>query len=93
MQRICEPVVVSAGSNCNKEPEAVFDVVMIAEPHLSVHVFPACGFGTMDLHTGHDDLDREWSEARPMAGFQRRPRRCPYAGLPSPPSGGICSQD
>ncbi|MGL4198712.1 MAG: hypothetical protein ACRCSX_13220 [Allorhizobium sp.] len=49
MQRICEPVVVSAGSNCAREAEAVFDVVMIAENHLSFHVFPACDFGTLDL--------------------------------------------
>ncbi len=50
MQRICERVVVSAGSNCNKEPEAVFDVVMIAEHHLSSRL-SGVRFGTLDLHT------------------------------------------
>jgi S-adenosylmethionine decarboxylase len=70
MHRICEPVVVSVGANCHKDPGGLSGFVMIAESHISFHTFPARGFVTMDLYTCQDDLDREGTVARLKAAFE-----------------------
>ncbi|MEM7711309.1 MAG: S-adenosylmethionine decarboxylase [Pseudomonadota bacterium] len=70
MHPICEPVVVSVGSNCKKDPGGLSGFVMIAESHISFHTFPARGFVTIDLYTCQTDLDRAATIARLRRAFR-----------------------
>ncbi len=58
MHAICDPVVVSVGPNCHKDPGGLSGFVMIAESHISFHTFPGRGFVTIDLYTCQTDVDR-----------------------------------
>jgi S-adenosylmethionine decarboxylase len=58
MHRIREPVIVSVGPNCHKDPGGLSGFVMIAESHISFHTFPARGFVTMDLYTSQKAIGR-----------------------------------
>lgn len=91
MHAICEPKVVSVGSNCHKDPGGLSGFVMIAESHISFHTFPARRFVTIDLYTCQNDLDREGTAQRLMKAFsikdadiyvQERGIRYPAADLP-----------
>jgi S-adenosylmethionine decarboxylase len=70
MHRICEPVIVSVGPNCHKDPGGLSGFVMIAESHISFHTFPARGFVTMDLYTCQNAIDRNATVAYLKAAFE-----------------------
>lgn len=59
MHPLGEPVVVSVGANCKKDPGGLSGFIMIAESHISFHTFPARGFVTIDLYTCQLDVNRE----------------------------------
>jgi S-adenosylmethionine decarboxylase len=70
MHRIREPVIVSVGPNCHKDPGGLSGFVMIAESHISFHTFPARGFVTMDLYTCQNAIDRNATVAYLKAAFE-----------------------
>ncbi len=70
MHPICDPVVVSVGANCHKDPGGLSGFVMIAESHISFHTFPARGFVTIDLYTCQTDVDRAWVIDRLKGAFR-----------------------
>lgn len=70
MQRICDPVVVSVGPGCKKDPGGLSGFVMIAESHISFHTFPSRRFVTIDLYTCQTDLDRKATIRRLMQAFR-----------------------
>lgn len=93
MHPICEPVVVSVGANCKKDPGGLSGFVMIAESHISFHTFPARGFVTIDLYTCQIDVDRAKIINRLKSAFQLndadvyvqdRGMRYPSENLPEP---------
>ena len=57
MHLICDPVVVSVGTNNRKDPGGLSGFVMIAESHISFHTFPKRGFVTADVYSCQNDLD------------------------------------
>lgn len=72
MHRICDPVVVSVGPNCHKDPGGLSGFVMIAESHISFHTFPARDFVTIDLYTCQTGIDRRALVDRLMSAFGLR---------------------
>ena len=70
MHTICEPVVVSVGPNCLKDPGGLSGFVMIAESHISFHTFPGRGFVTIDLYTCQTGLDRQGTIDRLLRAFR-----------------------
>lgn len=70
MHRICDPLVVSVGPNCLKDPGGLSGFVMIAESHISFHTFPGRGFVTIDLYTCQIGLDRQGTVNRLLRAFR-----------------------
>jgi len=69
MHAICEPLVVTVGPNCVKDPGGLSGFVMIAESHISFHTFPARKFVTIDLYTCRMGTNVQDVVARLCAAF------------------------
>jgi len=59
MNKLAEPVILSAPDNSKKDPGGWSAFVVIAESHISIHTFPKRGFISADAYTCKNGIDTD----------------------------------
>jgi S-adenosylmethionine decarboxylase len=60
MHKLCEPQILFAPSNDDKDPGGWSGFVIIAESHISIHTFPQRGFVSADVYTCKNGMDTDF---------------------------------